>query len=94
MKLYPTKNLKATWCRNSYKNVFQEYARYLCQQHGPTWDLAFINFRHEFYYLVDLIGGNCLDDESFWFGYNKDGKDFETVFGKSSSWKLASHLKK
>ena len=66
----------------------------MCQQHGDTWDLAFINWRHEFSYLVDLIDGNCLENKEFWFGWKKDGKEYNTIFNKDSHWKIKFDKKK
>ena len=65
-----------------------DYASYKCQQLGRGWDLAFVNFRHEYTYLWDLIESNCLQDYGFWFGWQKNGNKYETIFGKESHWNI------
>ena len=66
-----------------------DYASYQCQQLGEGWDLSFVNFRHEYYYLLDLIEANCLQDYGFWFGWQKEtNSKYNTIFGKEAQWNI------
>ena len=70
-------------------SVDYDYASYQCQQLGDGWDLAFVNFRHEYYYLLDIVEANCLQDYGFWFGWVKEsGNKYNTVFGKEAHWNI------